>query len=184
LGDVNRHGGAGGEPAVSLADLIRADYAAFELRPLQALSGLLTLSLFWLIFLHRLSHWLQQRKVPLLPAVLRSVGLVLYAADLSPGARIGPGFRIVHGVGVVVGWDVEAGPGLLLYQSVTLGGRGRVVEGKWCPSLGANVTVGAGAVVLGPIHVGDSVSIGANSVVIESVPDGARVAGNPGRIIN
>lgn len=165
-------------------DLIRGDYAAYELGPLQALSGVLTLSLFWLVFLHRLSHWLQQKAVPLVPAMLRSVGLVLYGADVSPGARIGPGFRLVHGVGVVIGWDVEAGPGLLVYQNATLGGRGRVVDGRWCPSLGRNVTVGAGAVVLGPIHVGDDVSIGANSVVIESVPDGARVAGNPGRIVS
>lgn len=169
---------------MSVLRLIKSDYTAAGLRPSQTLSGVLTLSPFWLIVLHRLSHRLLQGNVPIVPAMLRAVGIVLYGADLSPGACIGPGLHIVHAVGIVVGWDVVAGSGLLIHQNVTLGGRGRIANGRWCPTLGSNVEVGAGAVVLGPIDVGENVSIGANAVVVKSVPDGAHVAGNPARVIH
>lgn len=168
-----------------LVDLIRSDYDAFGLSPARLVTGIFTLSPFWLVFLHRVSHWLWGRGVPLLPAVVRSIGTVLYAADLSPSADIGPGFRISHGVGIVLGSDVVAGRDLQLYQNVTLGGRrGKAIGSWWTPRLGNDVTVGAGAVLLGPITIGDNVSIGANAVVIESVPTNSVAVGNPAHVVD
>jgi serine O-acetyltransferase len=127
------------EGSTTLLQLIRSDYHAAQMRPITALTGVLTLSPFWLVFLYRVSHWLHSKRLPLVPAIVRSIGVVLYGADLSRAARIGPRFRIVHGVGIVLGWDVVAGPGLTVCQNVTVGGRGHWEGERWTPTLGTNV---------------------------------------------
>jgi serine O-acetyltransferase len=109
------------------------------------------------------ARWLQSRTI-------RCSG-----AELHPAARIGPGFAIVHSVGIVVGHEVAAGAELVLHQGVTIGHRGGSHEGQ--PVLGNNVRVGAGAKILGPIEVGDDVVIGANAVVLGDVPNGKKVIG-------
>ena len=99
--------------------------------------------------------------------------------EIHPAARIGGEFFIDHGSGVVIGETAEIGERVTLYQGVTLGGTG-FQRGKRHPTLGDNVTVGSGAKLLGPIAVGDGAKVGANTVVVEDVPPGATVVGNPG----
>jgi serine O-acetyltransferase len=99
--------------------------------------------------------------------------------EIHPAAKIGPEFFIDHGSGVVIGETAEIGRRVTLYQGVTLGGTG-FQRGKRHPTLGDNVTAGSGAKLLGPISVGDGAKIGANTVVVEDVPPGSTVVGNPG----
>jgi len=99
--------------------------------------------------------------------------------SLHPGATVGRRVFIDHGMGVVIGETAEVGNDVLIYQGVSLGGTS-LTRGKRHPTLGDNVTVGSGAKLLGPIAVGDGAKIGANTVVIEDVPPGATVVGNPG----
>jgi serine O-acetyltransferase len=131
---------------------------------------------------HRLAHWLQLRGVPLLPRGLMHLTRFLTGIEIHPGARIGPRFFIDHGMGVVIGETTEIGENVMLYQGVTLGGTStrRV---KRHPTLRDNVTVGAGAKVIGAIVVGENSQIGAGSVVVTNVPANATVVGVPGHIV-
>lgn len=134
------------------------------------------------ILIHRMNHALWDLKIPLVPRLLSYVARFLTGIDIHPAAKIGPGFFIDHGMGVVIGETAEVGEDCLLYQGVTLGGTGKE-KGKRHPTLGKHVVVGAGAKVLGPIEIGDYAKIGAQSVVLRSVPDHSIVVGVPGRII-
>jgi len=106
----------------------------------------------------------------------------LTGVEIHPGAKIGHGFFIDHGMGVVVGETAEIGDFVTLFQGVTLGGTGKE-RGKRHPTLGSHVVVGTGAKILGNIKIGDFVKIGANSVVLRSVPSNSTVIGVPGKII-
>jgi serine O-acetyltransferase len=106
----------------------------------------------------------------------------LTGIDIHPGAKIGKGFFIDHGMGVVIGETAEVGNNVLLYQGVTLGGTGKD-KGKRHPTLGNDIVVGAGAKVLGPIKIGDDVKIGAGSVVIHPVPPHSTVVGVPAKVV-
>ena len=128
---------------------------------------------------HRVSHALRRARVPLLPRVLAYLTRAVTGVEIHPAAEIGKGFFIDHGSGVVIGETAKIGDRVTLYQGVTLGGTG-FQRGKRHPTLGDNVTVGSGAKLLGPIAVGDGAKIGANTVVVEDVPPGATVVGNPG----
>ncbi|MDR3051831.1 MAG: serine O-acetyltransferase, partial [Oscillospiraceae bacterium] len=99
-----------------------------------------------------------------------------------PGAKIGRGFFIDHGDGVVIGETSEIGDCVTIYQGVTLGGTGKDV-GKRHPTIGNHVTIGAGAKVLGPFTVGDNSKVGAGAIVLKGVPPGCTVVGNPGRVV-
>jgi cysteinyl-tRNA synthetase len=167
-----------------LAD-IRKDYrAVFEKDPAarSALEVVLTYSGFHAIVFHRINHALLGLGVPFLPRFLSQVARWLTGIEIHPAARIAPGFFIDHGMGVVIGETAEIGPDCLLYQGVTLGGTGKE-KGKRHPTLGRGVVIGSGAKVLGNIRIGDYVKIGANSVVLKSVPDHSIVVGIPGRVI-
>jgi serine O-acetyltransferase len=128
---------------------------------------------------HRVAHALNDAGVPLAPRLLAYVTRSVTGVEIHPAARIGPEFFIDHGSGVVIGETAEIGERVTLYQGVTLGGTG-FQRGKRHPTLGNNVTVGSGAKLLGPIDVGDGAKVGANTVVVEDVPPGATVVGNPG----
>lgn len=128
---------------------------------------------------HRVAHALNEAGVPLAPRFLAYLTRSFTGVEIHPAAKIGPEFFIDHGAGVVIGETAEIGERVTLYQGVTLGGTG-FQRGKRHPTLGDNVTVGSGAKLLGPIAVGDGAKIGANTVVIEDVPPGATVVGNPG----
>ena len=137
---------------------------------------------FHALALHRVSHWLWNVGVPLLPRLLSHVSRFLTGIEIHPGATIGHGVFIDHGMGVVIGETAIIGDYALIYQGVTLGGTGKE-SGKRHPTLGENVVIGAGAKVLGNIQVGNNVRIGAGSVVLREVPSDCTVVGVPGRIV-
>ncbi len=142
----------------------------------------LTYSGFHALLFYRMAHWLGKRRIPFLPRALSQFARFMTGIEIHPGATIGSGLFIDHGMGVVVGETTEIGDNVTLFQGVTLGGTGKQ-RGKRHPTIGSHVVVGAGAKVLGPITVGDYVKIGANSVVLQDVPDHSTVVGIPGRIV-
>ena len=167
---------------------IRADLAIIRERDPAArgpLEILLCYPGFQALTLHRLSHRLWCSRLPLkLPArLLSQVGRSLTGVEIHPGARIGHGVFIDHGMGVVIGETAEVGDRCLLYQGVTLGGTGKD-HGKRHPTLAMNVVIGAGAKVLGAIEVGANTRIGAGSVVVRNVEADCTVVGIPGRVIH
>jgi serine O-acetyltransferase len=128
---------------------------------------------------HRVAHALYDVGVPLLPRVIAALARSITGIEIHPAARIGNGFFIDHGMGVVIGETAQIGNDVTLYQGVTLGGTG-FATGKRHPTVEDNVTIGSGAKLLGPITVGHGAKIGANSVVIHDVPPNSTVVGNPG----
>jgi serine O-acetyltransferase len=128
---------------------------------------------------HRAAHALMEAGVPVLPRAIAYMTRAVTGVEIHPAAVIGREFFIDHGAGVVIGETAVIGDRVTLYQGVTLGGTG-FQRGKRHPTLGDNVTVGSGAKLLGPIDVGDGAKVGANTVVVEDVPPGATVVGNPG----
>lgn len=128
---------------------------------------------------HRAAHAMAEARVPLLPRTIAYLTRAVTGVEIHPAAEIGKEFFIDHGSGVVIGETARIGDRVTLYQGVTLGGTG-FQRGKRHPTLGDNVTVGSGAKLLGPIAVGDGAKVGANTVVVEDVPPGATVVGNPG----
>jgi serine O-acetyltransferase len=138
---------------------------------------------FHALVMHRISHRLWRLRVPLLPRLLSQVGRLFTGIEIHPGARIGRGVFIDHGMGVVIGETAVIGDHCLLYQGVTLGGTGKQ-HGKRHPTLKENVVVGAGAKVLGAITVGANTRIGAGSVLLRNVASDSTVVGIPGRVIH
>ena len=131
---------------------------------------------------HRLAHTLYNWKVPVLPRLISHLSRFLTGIEIHPGARIGEGFFIDHGMGVVIGETAEIGDNVMLYQGVTLGGTS-TQKTKRHPTLGNNVTVGAGAHIIGAITIGDNVRIGSGSVVVKPVPPNCTAVGVPARVV-
>lgn len=134
------------------------------------------------LLFHRLCHWLHNIGIPFIPRFISQFSRSLTGIEIHPGAEIGQGVFIDHGMGVVIGETAIVGDYCLIYQGVTLGGTGKEC-GKRHPTLGENVVVGAGAKVLGNIQIGNNVRIGAGSVVLRDVPSDCTVVGIPGRIV-
>jgi len=137
---------------------------------------------FQALVLHRFAHWLWNIGIPFVPRMLSHFARALTGIEIHPGATIGSGVFIDHGMGVVIGETAIIGDLALIYQGVTLGGTGKE-SGKRHPTLGSGVIVGAGAKVLGNIQIGNNVRIGAGSVVLREVPSDCTVVGIPGRIV-
>lgn len=131
---------------------------------------------------HRFAHGLHRLKLPVIPRLISHIARLLTGIEIHPGAQIGKGVFIDHGMGVVIGETAIVGDYALIYQGVTLGGTGKE-SGKRHPTLGENVVVGAGAKVLGNLTIGDDVRIGAGSVVLRDVPANCTVVGIPGRVV-
>ena len=130
---------------------------------------------------YRIAHRLHRWRIPFIPRWISQTARGLTGIEIHPGARIGRGLFIDHGMGVVIGETTIIGDDVTLFQGVTLGGTGKE-RGKRHPTLGNNVVVGTGAKVLGNIIIGDNVAIGANAVVLRDVPPNSTVVGVPGRI--
>jgi len=134
------------------------------------------------IWVHRLTHLLWGRRWGRLVArLLSQFARMVTGVEIHPGAQIGRRFFIDHGMGVVIGETAEIGDDVLMYHGVTLGGRS-MERIKRHPTIGNNVTIGAGARILGPVYIGDRVQIGANSVVVKDIPAGAVATGVPATI--
>ena len=138
---------------------------------------------FHALVIHRISHKLWRLKVPLLPRLISQLTRAFTGIEIHPGAKIGRGVFIDHGMGVVIGETTEIGNRCLLYQGVTLGGTGKEL-GKRHPTLEENVVIGAGAKVLGAIQIGQNTRIGAGSVVVKDVEAESTVVGIPGRVVH
>ena len=131
---------------------------------------------------YRISHYLYINKLFFLARLISQISRFFTGIEIHPGAKIGRGLVIDHGMGVVIGETSEIGDNVLLYHGVTLGGTGKD-KGKRHPTVGNNVVIGAGAKVLGPIYIGSNSKIGANSVVLNNVPEGATAVGIPAKNI-
>ena len=137
---------------------------------------------FWALGFHRITHRLYLRKRYWLARFISQKVRKKTGIEIHPGAEIGKGVFIDHGMGVVIGETCVIGDHVTIYQGVTLGGTGKET-GKRHPTVGDNVMLGAGAKILGPFRIGDRARIGANSVVLQEVPDDCTVVGIPGRIV-
>lgn len=131
---------------------------------------------------YRIAHYFYTKKLFFLARFISQISRFFTGIEIHPGAKIGRGLVIDHGMGVVIGETAEIGDDVLLYHGVTLGGTGKD-KGKRHPTLGNNVVIGAGAKVLGPIYIGSNSKIGANSVVLKDVPEGATAVGIPAKNI-
>ncbi|MCS7276752.1 MAG: serine O-acetyltransferase [Dehalococcoidia bacterium] len=131
---------------------------------------------------HRLAHWLYNHRLRLVARIVSHISRALTGIEIHPGAKIGEGLFIDHGMGVVIGETTEIGDNCHLYQGVTLGGTS-TKRTKRHPTLGNNVVVGAGAKVIGAVRIGDNARIGAGSVVVSDVPPNATVVGVPGHVV-
>jgi serine O-acetyltransferase len=132
---------------------------------------------------HRISHWLWTNNLKLVARAFSQISRFVTGIEIHPGAVIGPGFFIDHGMGVVIGETAEVGTDVTMYHGVTLGGTSWE-KGKRHPTIGDRVTIGAGAKVLGAIEIGHDSRIGANAVVVKSVPPNSVVVGVPGQIVS
>ncbi len=164
---------------------IKADIASVKERDPAARNAfeiILTYSGLHAVLAYRVSHWFYKHKLFTIARVISQTARFLTGIEIHPGAKIGKGFFIDHGMGVVIGETTEIGDNCLIYQGVTLGGTGKE-RGKRHPTLGNNVMVGAGARVLGPIRIGNNVKVAAGAVVLEPVPDNCTCVGVPARIV-
>jgi serine O-acetyltransferase len=148
-----------------------------------ALEVLLVYSGLHAIWIHRITHWLWTSDLKFIARWLSQVGRWVTGVEIHPGATIGSGFFIDHGMGVVIGETAEVGTDVTIYHGVTLGGAS-LNKGKRHPTVGDRVVIGAGAKVLGAIEIGADSRIGANAVVVKSVPANSVVVGVPGQIVH
>jgi len=152
--------------------------AAWDSTPAQVVAGsVVRLPLYprlRAVMAYRAASWCWHHHLRPLALWLEASAIRSSGAEIHPAARLGPGFALLHTVGVVIGHEVVAGSGLAVYQGVTLGHTGKD-EGQ--PRIGDGVRIGAGAKVLGPVTIGDGAWIGANAVVLADVAPGAVVTG-------
>lgn len=134
------------------------------------------------VWAHRVSHALWRREHLTTARAVSQAARALTGVEIHPGATLGPGLFIDHGMGVVIGETAEVGTDCTIYHGVTLGGTS-LEPGKRHPTIGDRVTIGAGAKVLGPIEVGHDSRIGSNAVVVRPVHDNSVVVGVPGQVI-
>jgi len=168
-----------------LFNRMRADIRAIRERDPAARNSLevfFMYSGFHAVCWHRCAHWLYKRHCFGMARFISQTCRFFTGIEIHPGATIGRGLFIDHGMGVVIGETTEIGDNCTLYQGVTLGGTGKET-GKRHPTLGNNVTVGSGAKVLGPFTVGDNSKIAAGAVVLREVPPNSTCVGVPARIV-
>jgi serine O-acetyltransferase len=134
------------------------------------------------LWCYRFAHWLWTHHLRLFGRLLSHFGRFVTGIEIHPGAKIGRRFFVDHGMGVVIGETAEVGNDVLIYQGVVLGGTSLKKE-KRHPTIGNSVVIGTAAILLGPITLGDGSRVGANSVVVKSVPPGATVVGVPGHLV-
>lgn len=137
---------------------------------------------FYAILAHKMAHKLYKSKHYFMARIISQVARGLTGIEIHPGASIGKGLFIDHGMGVVIGETCEIGDNVTIYHGVTLGGTGKD-HGKRHPTIGNNVMISTGAKVLGPFKVGDNSRIAANAVVLQEVPEDSTVVGIPGRVV-
>ena len=169
----------------NIAKSVKYDVKAVRDRDPAAKSDLEVLLLYsgmHALLAYRVSHFLHEKKLYLPARAVSQLARFTTGIEIHPGAKIGKGLVIDHGMGVVIGETAEIGDNCTLYQGVTLGGTGKDV-GKRHPTRGDNVLVGAGAKVLGPFKIGDGSKIAANAVVLDEIPENATAVGIPAKVV-
>ncbi len=161
---------------------LRGSDPALQGKPFALLEAL-TYPGLWAVAFHRVAHALHAAGLPVVPRVLSQVARFLTGIEIHPGARIGRGFFIDHGSGVVIGETAEIGEHVMIFHQVTLGNADVVSSGKRHPTIGSHVVLGAGSKILGPIAIGDHTLIGAGTIVTRPVPSHAVVVGPTGRVV-
>ncbi|MFZ5986702.1 MAG: serine O-acetyltransferase EpsC [Bacillota bacterium] len=137
---------------------------------------------FHAVCLHRFAHWFYKNEMFFIARLISQISRFLTGIEIHPGARIGKGLFIDHGMGVVIGETAEVGDNCTIYHNATLGGTGKD-KGKRHPTIGNNVLISTGAKILGPFKVGDNSRIGANAVVLNEVEPNTTVIGVPARVV-
>lgn len=137
---------------------------------------------FHILVFHRAAHFFYGRGHRFLARMISQWGRGFTGIEIHPGARIGSGLFIDHGMGVVIGETARIGDNCTIYHQVTLGGTGKNT-GKRHPTIGSNVLIGAGCKILGPVTIGDNVRLGAGSVVLSSIPGNSTAAGIPAQVV-
>lgn len=166
-------------------DGIRKDIRGIKERDPAARNGLEILLLYsglHAIILHRPAHWLYCHKCFFLARLISQIARFLTGIEIHPGAKLGHGILIDHGMGVVIGETATVADNCTIYQGVTLGGTGKE-KGKRHPDLEEGVMVGSGAKVLGPLNIGAGAKIASGAVVLSSVPAGCTAVGVPARVV-
>ncbi|MDR6226984.1 serine O-acetyltransferase [Desmospora profundinema] len=173
------------EKTEGIRSLLKSDIeAVFDRDPAarSTFEVVLTYSGLHAVWLHRFAHWLYRKKRFLLARIISQMSRFITGIEIHPGARIGRGLFIDHGMGVVIGETCEIGDRVTIYQGVTLGGTGKE-KGKRHPTVEDGVLIASGAKVLGSIRIGRCSKIGAGSVVLREVPPHSTVVGVPGRVV-
>ncbi|MCC0629556.1 MULTISPECIES: serine O-acetyltransferase EpsC [unclassified Clostridioides] len=134
------------------------------------------------MILHRMAHALYKKKMLFTARLISQISRFMTGIEIHPGAKMGEGILIDHGMGVVIGETAEVGNRVTIYQGATLGATGKDT-GKRHPTVGDDVLIGAGTKILGPLNIGSNSKIGANSVVVKDVPNDATVVGIPAKIV-
>ena len=155
-------------------DVARLKEAKAKSFPWFVIESLLVENGFQAVVLYRTAHWFKVRRVPVVGPLIARLSLFLTGVDIAPAADIGPGLRISHGTGIVIGHRARIGAGATLLHGVTLGGTSAKRPDEM-PRLGDRVFVGAGASILGAIEIGDDVFVGTGAVIMEDVPSHSKV---------
>lgn len=138
---------------------------------------------FFAILNYRIANWLYRHHVKLLPEMIKFRTMRRYGCEIAPYAQIGGGIFIPHSLGIVIGHEVVIGENCEIFQNVTIGSNRKERNGRYMPIIGDNVSIGSGAIVVGAIHIGNNVVIGANSYVDKDIPDNMVVVGSPAKVI-
>lgn len=163
--------------------MIKEDFQRYKMRKSVLFINWLRGHTFFVVLNYRIANWLYRHHIKLLPEMIKFRTMKRYGCEIAPYATIGPGLFLPHSVGIVIGHEVIAGDNLEVFQNVTIGSNRKEKDGRFMPIIGNDVTIGSGAVVVGPITIGDNVIIGANSYVDKDVPSNVVVAGSPAKVI-
>jgi len=169
----------------SIIDTIRADIQAIKDRDPAARSTLEIILCYpglHALETHRIAHWFYRRNLKLLARIISHLNRFFTGIEIHPGAQIGRGVFIDHGMGVVIGETAVVKDNVTLYQGVVLGGTGKE-KGKRHPTIEQGAVIASGAMVLGSFTVGENARVGAGAVVLDSVPPNSTVVGVPAKVV-
>lgn len=163
--------------------MINKDRYRYGIKKSRLLISWLSGNAFFAVFNYRIANWLYRHHIKLLPEMIKFRTMKRYSCEISPYANIGEGLFIPHTIGIIIGHEVIIGNNCEIFQNVTIGSNRKEKNGRFMPIIGDNVSIGTGAIIVGPITIGNNVIIGANSYVDKNIPSNSLVIGSPAKII-